>query len=61
MSESIHQLKIEVWIRENIAIMGEQEFLQCLERALVRYQETGPVEPRLPRSREYSEHQRKTR
>jgi hypothetical protein len=60
MAESIHQLKIEVWVRENITQMGEQEFLECLERALLRYQQTGPVEPRLPRSREYSQHQRKT-
>jgi hypothetical protein len=59
MAKLIHQLKIEVWIRENIAQMGEQEFLQCLERALVRYQQTGPVEPTLPRSREYSEYERK--
>lgn len=52
MATLIHKLKVEVWIREQIAQMGEQEFFDSLERALTRYQQTGQVEAVDPDSRE---------
>lgn len=56
MATLIHKLKVEVWIREQIAQMGEQEFFESLERALERYEQTGNVEARSPETRELAEH-----
>jgi hypothetical protein len=59
MATMIHQLKVEVWIREQIAQMGEQEFLESLHRALERYQQTGEIEPQEPHNREWRQHTRR--
>ena len=58
MATLIHKLKVEVWIREQIAQMGEDEFFDSLERALTRYKQTGQIEAVDPASREQNAYSR---